>query len=246
MITRFYIEYSQHNQKLHLQNRHMNKQIKPTFTWSQIDTILLDMDGTLLDKYFDDHFWEEYVPKVYAEANSVTEAEARKVLLKKYQAVESTLEWCDLDFWSDQLGLDIPELKCKVNHLIQVHPYVIDFLEYIKKIGKTVHLVTNAHSKTLDIKLRKTAIGPHFDHLVCAEEIGLAKEEPEFWNRLESMLKYDKKRTLLADDTEKVLNSANQYGMGFLLSIARPSTRLAVKYSEKYPSVAFFNELLPQ
>ncbi len=223
-----------------------NKQIKPTFTWSQIDTILLDMDGTLLDKYFDDHFWEEYVPKVYAQTNKVTEAEARKVLLQKYKAVESTLEWCDLDFWSEQLGLDIPELKCKVDHLIQVHPYVVDFLKYIRSIGKVVHLVTNAHSKTLDIKLRKTKIGPHFDRLVCAEEIGFAKEEPEFWDKLEIMLGYDKSRTLLADDTEKVLNSASQYGMGFLLSIARPSTRLPVNYSVNYPSVAFFNELIPE
>ena len=222
-----------------------NKQIQPTFTWPQIDTILLDMDGTLLDKYFDDHFWEEYVPKVYAQANKVTKDDARKVLLQKYKAVESTLEWCDLDFWSEQLGLDIPELKCKVDHLIQVHPYVIDFLKYIKSIGKVVHLVTNAHSKTLDIKLRKTKIGPHFDRLVCAEEIGFAKEEPEFWNKLEAMLGYDKSKTLLADDTEKVLHSAKQYGMGFLLSIARPSTRLAVNYSENYPSVAFFNELIP-
>ncbi len=204
------------------------------------------MDGTLLDKYFDDHFWEEYVPKVYAQANRMTEDEARKALLKKYQAVESTLEWCDLDFWSDQLGLNIPELKCKVDHLIQVHPYVIDFLKYVKKIGKTVYLVTNAHSKTLDIKLRKTPIGPHFDRFICAEEIGMAKEEPEFWNRLERMLQFDKTRTLLADDTEKVLHSANEYGMGFLLSIARPSTRLPVKYSANYPSVTFFNELLPQ
>ncbi len=224
----------------------MNKQIQPTFTWSQIDTILLDMDGTLLDKYFDDHFWEEYVPRVYAQANMLTEDEARKALLKKYQAVESTLEWCNLDFWSDQLGLNIPELKCKVDHLIQVHPYVIDFLKYVKKIDKTVYLVTNAHSKTLDIKLRKTPIGPYFDRIICAEKIGMAKENPEFWNRLERMLQFDKTRTLLADDTEKVLHSANDYGMGFLLSIARPSTRLPVTYSENYPSVAFFNELLPK
>lgn len=220
------------------------KQIKPTFTWSQIDTILLDMDGTLLDKYFDDQFWEEYVPKVFAEVNNLTEEEARKALLKRYQAVESTLQWTDLDFWSKQLGLDIPDLKCKVDHLIKVHPYVIDFLKYLKKIGKTVHLVTNAHSKTLDIKLRKTAIGPHFDRLVCAEEIGMAKEQPEFWHRLEKLLKYDKSRTLLADDTEKVLRSANEYGMGFLVSVARPSTRIPISYSEEFPSVAFFDELI--
>ncbi len=219
-------------------------QIKPDFSWSEIDTILLDMDGTLLDKYFDDYFWEEYVPQVFAETNKLTEQEARKALLKRYQSVESTLQWTDLDFWSDQLGLDIPELKCKVDHLIQVHPYVIDFLKYLKKLEKTVHLVTNAHSKTLKIKLRKTAIGAHFDRIVCAEEIGYAKEQPEFWEKLQGMLQFDKSRTLLADDTEKVLHSANQYGMGFLLSVARPSTRLPVAYSQNYPSVAFFNELI--
>ncbi len=219
-------------------------QIKPDFSWSEIDTILLDMDGTLLDKYFDDYFWEEYVPKIFAQENKLSEQDARKELLTRYQAVESTLQWTDLDFWTTQLGLDIPELKCKVDHLIQVHPFVVDFLKYLKQLEKAVHLVTNAHSKTLDIKLRKTAIGPHFDRIICAEEIGCAKEQPEFWEKLETVLPFDKKRTLLADDTEKVLHSAKEYGMGFLVSVARPSTRLPVRHSPTYPSVAFFNELI--
>ncbi len=220
-------------------------QIKPTFSWSEVDTVLLDMDGTLLDKYFDDHFWEEYVPKIFAETNNLTEQEARKKLLQKYQSVENTLQWTDLDYWSEQLGLDIPELKCKVDHLIQVHPYVTDFLEYIRSINKTVHLVTNAHSKTLDIKLRKTALGPYFDRIVCAEEIGYAKEQVEFWSKLETVLQFEKSRTLLADDTAKVLHSARQYQMGFLLFVARPSSRIPVKYSPDFPSIVTFNELIP-
>jgi putative hydrolase of the HAD superfamily len=220
-------------------------QIKPSFSWSEVDTVLLDMDGTLLDKYFDDHFWEEYVPKIFAETYNLTEQEARKELLQKYQSVENTLQWTDLDYWSEQLGLDIPELKCKVDHLIQVHPYVTDFLEYIKSIDKTVHLVTNAHSKTLDIKLRKTALGPYFDRIVCAEEIGYAKEQTEFWSKLETVLQYDRDRTLLADDTAKVLHSARQYKMGFLLFVARPSSRIPVQYSPDFPSIVTFNELIP-
>ncbi len=219
-------------------------QIKPDFSWSEIDTILLDMDGTLLDKYFDDHFWEEYVPKIFAETNGLSEKEARKILLQRYQSVESTLQWTDLDYWSEQLGLDIPELKCKVDHLIQVHPYVVDFLDYAKSINKNVHLVTNAHSKTLEIKLRKTALGSHFDRIVCAEEIGFAKEQPEFWEKLETLLQFDKNRSLLADDTAKVLHSASQYGMGFLVFVARPSSRIPVKYSPDFPSIVYFNELI--
>ena len=219
-------------------------QIQPTFSWSQIDTILLDMDGTLLDKYFDDHFWEEYVPKIFAKTNGLSDKDARKILLQRYQKVENTLQWCDLDYWSEQLGLDIPELKYKVKHLINVHPYVVDFLDYAKSINKNIYLVTNAHSKTLNIKMEKTALGSHFDRIVCAEEIGYAKEQPEFWEKLEKHLGYDKNRTLLADDTGKVLRSANQYGMGFLVFVARPSSRSPVQFSPEFPSITYFNELI--
>jgi len=37
-----------------------------SINWSEIDTILLDMDGTLLDLNFDLHFWMEYLPLVLA------------------------------------------------------------------------------------------------------------------------------------------------------------------------------------
>jgi 5'-nucleotidase len=219
-------------------------QIRPDFSWSAIDTVLLDMDGTLLDKYFDDFFWEEYVPRIFAEQNRMSPEQARKELLKRYQSVESTLQWTDLDYWSEQLGLDIPELKCKVDHLIQVHPFVIDFLQFTRKSGKQVHLVTNAHSKTLEIKMRKTALGEWFDRIICAEEVGEAKEHPAFWNKLEGMLGYDKKRTLLADDTTKVLRSAKVYEMGYLIFVARPSSRLPVRYSPEFPSIVTFDELI--
>lgn len=221
-----------------------HSQIHPDFSWSSIDTVLLDMDGTLLDKYFDDFFWEEYVPRIFAEQNGMTADVARKELLKRYNAVESTLQWTDLDYWSEQLGLDIPELKCKVDHLIQVHPFVIDYLKFMKNIGKAVHLVTNAHSKTLEIKMRKTAIGEWFDRIVCAEEVGEAKEHPVFWDRLEKMLDYDRHRTLLADDTIKVLRSAHTSGMGQLIHVARPSSRLPVRYSSEFSSIVTFDELI--
>jgi putative hydrolase of the HAD superfamily len=212
--------------------------------WEDIDTVLLDMDGTLLDKHFDDFFWEHYVPEIYAEVNDLTPLEARKELLARYKSIEGTLAWTDLDYWSRELGLDIPALKLKINHLIQVHPYVIDFLQYCRQLGKKVHLVTNAHSKTLNIKMQKTAIGEHFDRIICSQDVGLPKEDPVFWQKLQSILDFDKQRTLLADDNENVLQAARNFGMGQLVYVARPSSREDISYSKEFPSIVYFKELI--
>ncbi|MDH3328153.1 MAG: HAD hydrolase-like protein [Desulfobulbaceae bacterium] len=223
-----------------------DKIIKPDFTWKEIDTVLLDMDGTLLDKHFDDYFWEQYIPEHFSLKHNLSVSEAKKKLLERYRQVENTLDWTDLDYWSQQLDLDIPELKIRINHLIGVHPYVPDFLHFCRNNGKKIYLVTNAHSKTLAIKLEKTDIGHLFDRIVCAEEIGLAKEDVQFWTGLQNMLDFDRKRTMLADDTEKVLRSAEQYGMGMLIFVARSSSRKPVQYSSQYPSIEYFKELLPE
>ncbi len=212
--------------------------------WNRIDTVLLDMDGTLLDKHFDDYFWEHYVPEIFAGKNDLTPREARKELLARYKSIEGTLAWTDLDYWSEKLDLDIPALKLKINHLIQVHPFVVDFLKYIRSLHKEVHLVTNAHGKTLDIKMRKTQIGPYFDRIICSQEIGLPKEDPAFWGHLESILGFERQRTMLADDNEKILLAAQAHGIGVLIFVARPSSRADVISSEKFSSIMYFNELM--
>jgi len=230
---------------MHTMTRHDNNvPIRWQVDWQEIDTVLLDMDGTLLDKHFDDYFWEHYVPEIYAARNNLTSLEARKELLARYKSIEGTLAWTDLDYWSEELDLDIPALKLKINHLIQVHPYVIDFLQYCRRLDKAVHLVTNAHSKTLAIKMHKTDIGSYFDRVICSQDIGLPKEEPGFWERLEAILAFDRQRTLLADDNENVLHAAETYGMGVLIFVARPSSRAEVQYSEVFPSIVFFKELI--
>jgi len=216
----------------------------PDFSWDNIDVVLLDMDGTLLDKHFDDYFWEQYLPEHYSLIHEISVEEAKKELLAKYSSVKNTLTWADANFWTEKLGLNIPELKLRINHLIGVHPYVIEFLEYCLTKRKKLYLVTNAHPSTLSIKLEKTAIGPWFDRVICAEEVGYAKEEPQFWAQLEQMLDYDKKRTLLVDDTEKVLISAREYGMGHLLFVAKPSSRQRTEYSCDFPSIEYFKELM--
>lgn len=223
----------------------MNNDHDTPLHWPSIDTVLLDMDGTLLDRHFDDYFWEQYLPEHYSLLHDLSIEGARSHLLKQYKAREGTLAWTDLDFWSEALGLDIPSLKKQLAHLIAVHPHVIDFLVFCREKGKQLCLVTNAHSKTLAIKMEKTALSGYFDRIICAEQVGLAKEDPLFWQRLEAILGYEKGRTMLADDTENVLLAAQGYGMGLCIHVARPSSRKPLANSPRFLSIEHFQELIP-
>ncbi|MGB3225488.1 MAG: HAD family hydrolase [Desulforhopalus sp.] len=220
------------------------KQIRPDFSWDEIDCVFLDMDGTLLDKYYDDYFWEHFVPEAYAAHNLVDITDARKLLLETYRSVESTLQWTDLNYWSDRLGLDIVALKREIRHLVNIHPHVIDYFEYMDKIGKKMYLITNAHPKALEIKMEQVNIGKWFTRMICSQEVGAAKEQPEFWHNLQQLLPYDINMTLFADDTEKVLHSARTSGLRHLVHIAKPSSRLPVRFSTRYQSIVNFRELM--
>ena len=41
--------------------------------WDSIDTVLLDMDGTLLDLHFDNYFWTEHLPDIYSRKHQLDE-----------------------------------------------------------------------------------------------------------------------------------------------------------------------------
>lgn len=214
------------------------------FSWKHIDRIFLDLDGTLLDKYFDDYFWEQYVPMAYATKHRVQPEECREVLLATYKSIESTLQWTDLDYWSDRLGLDLEALKKEIVHLVNIHPHVMEFLRHAYGMQKPIYLVTNAHPKTLGVKLGKVQIKGSFKKIICSQDVGMAKEQVEFWTKLQQLQAFDKKRTLFVDDTERVLDSAHSYGIKHLVHIAKPSSRLPSTFSSNYPSVESFKDLL--
>ena len=215
------------------------------FDWHSIDTVLLDMDGTLLDLHFDNHFWLEYVPQRYAVARGMPEAEARRELLARYQDIQGTLDWYCVDHWTRQLGLDIALLKEEVDHLISVHPHVTDFLDLLQHAGKHRVLVTNAHQKSLDLKMRRTRLRDRLDQVICAHDVGLPKEDPGFWPRLQQRSAFDPARTLFVDDSLAVLRSAHAYGIRHLLTILLPDSRQAVRQVEEFPAVRDFADLLP-
>ncbi len=159
--------------------------------WSQIDTVFLDMDGTLLDLHFDNHFWLEHMPRRYAEYHGLAQETARAHLNAHYERHSGTLNWYCLDFWSSELALDIVQLKEEVVHLIAVRPDVPAFLQALRASKRRVVMVTNAHPKSLDLKMRETGIDAYFDALISSHQVGLPKEHPDFWQGLQAIEPFD-------------------------------------------------------
>jgi GMP/IMP 5'-nucleotidase len=213
--------------------------------WQQISTVLLDMDGTLLDLHYDNHFWLEHVPLRYAEHHKLGLDEARTALLERYREMEGRLEWYCVDFWTRELGLDIPALKQELDHLISIHPYVVDFLTAMRALGKRTVLVTNAHQKVLQLKMQRTGLASHFDSLISAHQMGAPKEQLIFWQTMQAMEPFDCAGTLLIDDTVPVLRAARDYGIEQLLTISKPDSRLPEKASSEFPAIRSFQQIMP-
>ncbi|MDX9739695.1 MAG: GMP/IMP nucleotidase [Gammaproteobacteria bacterium] len=213
--------------------------------WDKINTVLLDMDGTLLDLHFDNHFWLEHLPRRYAERRGLVFDVARNELRRRFDSVRGTMQWYCLDYWARELGLEIVALKHEVAHLIAPRPDAIAFLAAIRGSGRRAVLVTNAHQASLALKLERTGLAEHLDAVISAHSLGLPKEEVRFWDRLREIEPYGDESTLFIDDNVEVLESARRAGLRHLLAVAHPDSREAPRTAASFPLLMNFREIFP-
>lgn len=213
--------------------------------WDDIDTVLLDMDGTLLDLHFDWIFWSEYLPEAYARHHNLPINNAKRFVKRAIEQQTGTLNWYCLDYWTRRLGLSVADLKHDLKHLIREHPNVIEFLSQLRELNKQVIMVTNAHRDSLALKLERTAIGGYFDHIISAHDFRTPKEDIRIWNHIQNVVPYDPARTLLIDDNIRALNTAQRYGIRHLLAATHVSPYMHKVDPQGYNSFEHYAEIMP-
>lgn len=212
--------------------------------WSEIDTVLLDMDGTLLDLHFDNHFWLEHTPKALAKKQNISIEQAKEIVQSQNDAVKGQLEWYCLDYWQQQLDLPIVELKQQIRHLIQLRDDTIPFLDALKAANKQVILVTNAHPDSLSLKVEMTQLDAHIDQLISVHPYGVSKESQLLWQKLQQDIGFDNQRTLFVDDSKAVLDSARQFGIKHLLAVANPDSKKPEQIKQGYLNTSDYRQLI--
>jgi len=212
--------------------------------WPAIDTVLLDMDGTLLDLSFDNHFWLDLVPQHYSRLHGLDVAEAKRVLAPRFRAVEGTLDWYCIDYWSRELGFDVAAIKNDARERVTFHPGAEEFLTQLGARAKRRVLLTNAHPRALAIKDRQVGLLRHFDAMYSTHPFGLPKENPGFWPRFHATEPFDPRRTLFVDDSPPVLRAAQAYGIAWLRAILRPDSSRPPRGRSEFDAVDAITELL--
>ncbi|MDU9024292.1 GMP/IMP nucleotidase [Pseudomonas corrugata] len=212
--------------------------------WHKIDTVLLDMDGTLLDLHYDNHFWMEHLPQRYAELHGVSRAMAELELQPLFERNAGQLQWYCLDFWSTELNLPVRELKLETAHLIALRPDADTFLAAIQRAGKRVVMITNAHRDSLSLKLERIELAPYFERLISSHDYGFPKENPQFWDALKADLNFDPARSLFIDDTLPVLRSARDFGVAHLLAVSEPDSRKGPKDTGEFEALRDYRDLI--
>jgi 5'-nucleotidase len=202
----------------------MSPKAKPAiaFDWAMIDTVLVDLDGTLLDLGFDNRFWLERIPAAYAAARGLPLDVAREVLAPRFRAYEGTLPWYCIEHWTRELELDVVALKRGCAAEVAWLPGAREFLTQVRAAGKRQLLLTNAHPVVLAIKEERTGVSSYLDALYSSHQFGAAKEDPRFWSAVQEHAGYDPRRALFIDDSPRVLDAAAASGIRFVCGIRCP------------------------
>jgi putative hydrolase of the HAD superfamily len=215
---------------------------KGQINWADISTVLLDMDGTILDLHFDTHFWLEHFPQCYSKHHGISLEQAKEKLVGHYHDLAGTINWYCLDYWTELTQMPLALLKREVQHLISLRDDAHEFLTALKTSNREVILVTNAHPDALSLKIERTQLDKYFDVLYSTHEFGAVKESQLLWERLQAKQGFDLKNTLFVDDSLPVLNSAKKYGFTHLLAVENPDSQKPHNVFTDYASTADFRQ----
>jgi len=212
--------------------------------WKNIQTVFLDMDGTLLDLCYDNYIWEELLPLQYSKLHHMPLTESREHIIRLIRANSGKINAYCFDFWDDILGFNLMELHTQEEQKIQFRPNAKIFLEFLNTLACDVFILTNAHPKNIQLKLKKTKLQHFVKEIHSAHKHGHAKEELAFWSSISKEISFIPQRTLFIDDNPSCLRAAKRHGINNLFAIQKPCSKSARLEMNEFIAIEDFIDLI--
>ena len=212
--------------------------------WAQIDTVIFDMDGTLLDLYFDNRLWLHEIPQAIANQQQRPIAEVKAELAQKYQQIQGTLNWYCYDYWCAELSVAVDDIQHHCKQHIQWLPNAPQLLESLKQAGKRLVLLTNAHPRSLAFKHQHCGINDYFDLCLSTHQFGRPKEDPQLWQQLFAQYDIEPSRSAFVDDNVRILQQAQTQGIRYVVQVCHPDSSQPAIEVQQDIAVNYVGELL--
>ncbi len=211
--------------------------------WSAVDTVILDMDGTILDLHYDNTVWNQLLPRAYADQHRLSLHEAEEVLYGHMRDVRGSIDFYSFEHWTAFTGLDLIALHRRATDLVTYRPGAQAFLRWLQASHRQSLIATNAHRDSLAVKFSHIDLEQEVDAVISSHDFGHPKEAAPFWSALQASHPFDRARALFVDDNEEVLAAAAAYGIANVLCVAQPDSQRPVRDVLRYPSFNDFAEL---
>jgi GMP/IMP 5'-nucleotidase len=212
--------------------------------WSRIDTVLLDLDGTLLDQAYDNHIWRELVPQRFAVSQGLEMNAACAEVARRFATRSHTLDWYCIEYWTRDLGVDIGALHREVRSHVAWLPGARDFLVRTRAAGKRLVLLTNSHPIALRVKHEQTGVLDLLDAAVSSHEFGVPKEDARFWEAAAARFGFDPARSMFVDDNKYMLDAARAAGIRWVYGVRHWDTKSAKREHVEHEAVDSVLDLL--
>ena len=212
--------------------------------WTQIRTVMLDMDGCLLDLQYDNRLWNDLVPARYGQAQGISVDEARSRLYGHLLGKERGLDFYCIDYWLRRTELDLLALHQEMAHLVLYRPGAQTFLRWLAAKDLRVLLVTNAHRASLAVKDQHSGLCTQVDRALSSHDFRCVKESAPFWERLAEAEPFDPAHTLFIDDNQAVLEAAAAFGIAHLRTVRQPDSSRPPQRNLRFPAFDHFRELM--
>lgn len=180
----------------------------------KVKAILFDMDGVIFDtervylkewKQVFSHYGYEMKDEVYISVMGTGRKNVKKVFKERYG---DDLPIEDMYIYKDKLLSEAVD-----NNEIPLKDGAIDILNYLKAEGYKTALATSAKRDRLEIQLKLADIKDKFDSIVCIDDVGKGKPNPDIFLLAAKNIGVEPAECMVIEDSEAGIMAAFNAGM---------------------------------
>ena len=149
----------------------------------QLELISFDAEGTLVTPDFSETIWHEAIPALYAQKQGLDFAQAKRRIVEEYSRIgDQRLEWYDIEYWFDHLGLGSsePVIQSCLNR-IRYYPEAIDV---ISSLASEYKLIVASGTPLELLHLLLQDMKPYFVRVFSSVSHYKQLKSPDFYLRI--------------------------------------------------------------